>query len=112
MRAIPLLQYEGEAYGSLGMRYRLGVLFNGRPRPRRVVVGVVFFARKYVLVTFVVLFSDQAHLGSYLNIWLLEACSVRAAPVCSFFVRILATRQNGQKVRRGRAPYQRPDFGA
>lgn len=76
MRAIPLLQYEGEAYGSLGMRYRLGVLFNGRTRPRRVVVGVVIFARKYVLVTFVVLFSDQAHLGSYLNIWLLEACSV------------------------------------
>ena len=71
-----LIQYEGEAFGSLGMRYRLGVLYKGNELGAWWWESVIFL-RKYVLVTFVVLFgSDQSRLGSYLIVWLLEACFV------------------------------------
>lgn len=71
-----LLQYEGQDFGSLGMRYRLGVLYKGHDLGSTWWWESVIFARKYVMVTLVVLFTDQARLGSYLIVWLLEACFV------------------------------------
>ena len=68
-----LVQLEGEAWGALGMRYRVGILFKGHDLTSAWWWETVIFVRKFILVTLVVLFSDSTRMGSYVIVWLLEA---------------------------------------
>ena len=71
-----LVQSEGELFGSLGMRYRVGILFKGHDLTSAWWWESVIFARKFLLATFVVAFCDSTRMGGYFIVWLLEASFV------------------------------------
>lgn len=73
---ITLLKSEGQNHGTLAMRFRVGILYKGHDINNAWWWELVTFGRKMILVVIVVLFSDSARMGSYLCVWLLEACFI------------------------------------
>jgi hypothetical protein len=86
-----LLESEGQNHGTLAMRFRVGILYKGHDVDNAWWWELVTFGRKGVLVAIVVLFSDSVRIGSYVAVWLLEAC---------FILHLLATPYANQRQHR------------
>jgi hypothetical protein len=71
-----LLRYEGKNWTTHQMRFRVGFLYKGHDLSDRWWWEAVTFARKAVITCIVVLCSDVTRMGSYVVVWVLEACFI------------------------------------
>lgn len=67
-----LLQLEGENHDRLGMRFRVGFLYKGHDIERAWWWDLVIFARKFTMISVVVLGAKTTRVSSYFAGWILE----------------------------------------